>query len=66
MKSLGALFRRALDHHAAGDLASGHVHAKDEESPYLLLGQQAGAPEKSIAAPTRQEVLNYLGELAKD
>ena len=66
MKSLGDLFRRALDHRASGDSADGHVHARDEESPYLLLGQKAGAPEKSATPPTRQEVLNYLGALADD
>jgi soluble lytic murein transglycosylase-like protein len=66
MKSLGELFRRALDHHADRESAGGHVHAGDEESSYLLLGQKAGAAEKNTAPPTRQEVLNYFYKLAKD
>lgn len=66
MKSLGDLVRKTLDRRADRESATGHVHESYEESPYLRLGQKAGAPEKGVASPTRQEVLNYLGQLADD
>jgi hypothetical protein len=58
MKSLGDIFRDAIHHHADRESPS---HNQGEESPYLLLGQKAGPPEKSTAPPTHEELLNYLG-----
>ena len=63
MKSLGDIFRDALHHHADRQWPS---HSHNEESSHLLLRQKAGTSEKDAAAPTRQEVVNYLGQLADD
>ena len=63
MKSLGDIFRDALHHHADRESPS---HSHDEDSPYLLLGQKTTAPHAPAATPSRQEVLNYLGQLADD
>jgi Transglycosylase SLT domain len=63
MKSLGDIFRDALHHHADRESPS---HSHNEESPYLLLGQKTTAPQAAAATPSRQEVLNYLGQLADD
>jgi Transglycosylase SLT domain len=65
MKSLGELFRNAVGQHADRD-SSRTAPGPEEGSPYLLLGQKAGSPEKHTTPPAREEVLNYLGALAKD
>jgi hypothetical protein len=60
MKSLGDIFRDALHHHADRESPGSGARARDEESPYLLLGQKAATSEKGTGFPSREEVLNYL------
>ena len=66
MKSLGDIFRGALHHHARGESEGSGEHDREEESSYLLLGQKRRTSEKNEVQPSRQEVLNYLGQLADD
>jgi hypothetical protein len=65
MKSLGDIFRAGLHHHIDRG-SSGAARDTGAESPYLLLGQKSSAPQARPAAPSRQEILNYLGELADE
>ena len=60
MKSLGDIFRDVLHHHADSESSSNGGRGREEESPYLLLGQKQGTSEKSAGLPSREEVLNYL------
>ncbi len=64
MKSLGDIFRHAR-HHTDHESSSAS-RDNETESPYLLLGQKSGAPQSGRATPSRQEVLNYLGDLSDD
>lgn len=66
MKSLGDLVRRVLGHHETNEPPNGSSHNGDEKSAYLLLGQKSGHPGKHAAPPSREEILNYLGQLADD
>jgi hypothetical protein len=60
MKSLGDIFRDVLHHHADRESPGSGGDGRDDESPYLLLGQKAGTPEQSTGSPSREEVPNYL------
>ncbi len=70
MRSLGDIFRKALEHHGAHESPGSDVRGRDEESPYLLLGQKAGSPQRAADSlraqnPTEQEIRDYLTSLAK-
>jgi hypothetical protein len=61
MKPLDDIFRKALEHHEPHESPGSDARGRDEEAPYLLLGQKAGTPEKGAGSPSREDVLNYLG-----
>jgi hypothetical protein len=70
MKSLGDIFRKALEHHETREMPGSDTHERDEESPYLLLGQKAKSPQKRADSrtaenPSKQEIRDYLASLAE-
>ena len=70
MKSLGDIFRKALEHHETREMPGSDAHERDEESPYLLLGQKAKSTQKHADShtaenPSKQEIRDYLASLAK-
>jgi hypothetical protein len=70
MESLANIFRHLVHPHENHDeTRRSHYRHPQEESTYLLLGQgteKQHTAQASPAGPTRQEVLNYLGQLADD
>ena len=66
MKSLAHIFRDLVHHHE--HLEKFRSSDDGEQIHYLQLSDQAGnrQAQTEVAAPSREEVLNYLGHLADD